>query len=310
MKLSVVIPTLNRDPILLETLKSLEDQSFVDYEIVITSQSKVKNSQLLEYVKSHKNISMFEQLDKKGAAANRNLGIKKSEGDIVLFLDDDILPLSKHLFKKHVKAYSEEGIQGTVGKVIVDDGTLPPDPRGVGKVTSTGDFIDNWSSDKKAYITSAISCNMSISRIALDRVSGFDENYLAGMREDSDISMRITRKGKMVYLPEAGVHHLKATVGGGENRGEMEDKIDQKEKYDSRIEWYRRFFHNEILFFMKNMNGWLLPVFIVLHKLRPILACMFYFGKAKPVAFITPFKGMVQGYSTYLREKKENNKWL
>jgi len=310
MKLTVAIPTLGRDIILLDTLRSLESQTFEDYEIIIVSQSKVEDSELLTYIENNPQISLYEQLDKKGASAGRNLCAKKAKGEILLYIDDDIIPLANDFFQAHIDNYLDKNIVGVVGKVVVDDGTIPYDPRGVGQITRTGEFIDNWMSDERAEIRSGISCNLSVLKKIYEEVNGFDENFLPGMREDSDFTMRVTRKYKMVYDPKAGVHHLKAKIGGGENRGEMEDKQNKKEARIARLNWYRKFFHNEMLIVLKHLNPIFVPIFIFRHKLRPILACMFWYGKGSPKALVTPLLGMIDGYKTYRMEVKTKSKWL
>jgi len=303
MKLSVVIPTYKRDKFLLATLEELLHQEYDDYEIVVVSQSRVEDSNLSDFLKKNKDkIKYFEQLDKTGAVFNRNLGIQKAKGDIVLFLDDDIKPLSKDFLKNHVKNYENREIGAVAGRIEQEDFPPPNERLKTGHITKTGKFITNFNSNKRQYVMGGISANLSIRRDLLHRINGFDENYQRGMREESDLCLRIGRFSKIVFDPTADVFHYAAKTGGMETRS--------KEKKEKRLHWYQFFFHNEILFFLKFLPLYNLPIFVLIHRLRPALACMFWYGKGSPKALITPIIGYIKGIQTYRGELRTKSKWL
>lgn len=89
MLVSLVMPTLNRYDDIELLMKSLENQTYKDFELIVVDQNesdKVKeivsryNDRLsINYVKSNK----------KGLSYNRNIGIDKSKGQIIGFPDDD-----------------------------------------------------------------------------------------------------------------------------------------------------------------------------------------------------------------------------
>lgn len=75
--LSIVIPTLNRYPYLMNTVKDLSQQSFKDFEIIIVDQTDKDQAQSV----------YFEELDIKyywseikSASLARNIGIKEAGG--------------------------------------------------------------------------------------------------------------------------------------------------------------------------------------------------------------------------------------
>lgn len=94
---SIIIPTYNRFELLTETLESVLQQTFQNWECLViddgSSENNIKN--LSVYLKKDRRFSFYQRKDyhkPKGANACRNIGIQESKGKYILFLDsDDIL---------------------------------------------------------------------------------------------------------------------------------------------------------------------------------------------------------------------------
>jgi len=96
IQISVVIPVFNKGFILNETLNSVLQQTFTNYEIIIVNDGSTDNSlELLSKFKDPR-IQIYSQ-ENKGAAAARNLGIEKSNGEFIAFLDADDYWFPNHL---------------------------------------------------------------------------------------------------------------------------------------------------------------------------------------------------------------------
>jgi len=97
MQVSVIIPTYNRLKNLKETLNSVIVQTTLPKEIIIVDDSdddKIKN--LIEYKKSkfEKRRTLLKYIRNKkdkSLAIARNIGIENATGDIILFLDDELM---------------------------------------------------------------------------------------------------------------------------------------------------------------------------------------------------------------------------
>ncbi len=109
MYISVVIPTYNRLPILQKCLVALEKQELTDdkvsnYEIVIVDDGS--SDQTLAWLRENRanfpHVKVFEQ-DHQGAAAARNLGVKNSTGDTIIFIDSDLV-VSSSFLQSHADA--------------------------------------------------------------------------------------------------------------------------------------------------------------------------------------------------------------
>src|SRR5882762_4964106 len=109
MILSVVIPTYNRGPRLVETVAGVLNSSTDTLDeievIVVDDGSQIPAQQYLEQQEVHApfRLQMIRQSNG-GPAKARNAGFRAARGKIVLFMDDDILP-PPNLLRQHVEAH-------------------------------------------------------------------------------------------------------------------------------------------------------------------------------------------------------------
>jgi glycosyltransferase involved in cell wall biosynthesis len=113
MKLSIIIPYYNILKELDRCLKSLSEQTIIkDYfeVLVIDSCSLIKPDSIIKKYKNKlTNLKVFKLRKNQGPGIARNLGIKKSLGEYIFFLDaDDILP--NHSLKKIYKLILEKNV--------------------------------------------------------------------------------------------------------------------------------------------------------------------------------------------------------
>jgi glycosyltransferase involved in cell wall biosynthesis len=85
---SVIVPTYNREKSILETLQSIEAQSFRDFEIVIIDDGSTDGTREIVYTLQSSKISYYHQKNQ-GLPAAWNTGIQRSRGKYVAFLDSD-----------------------------------------------------------------------------------------------------------------------------------------------------------------------------------------------------------------------------
>lgn len=97
---SIVIPTYNRLSMLKQSLNSIWQQTYTNYEVIVVDDGSTDGTQ--EYLQSlGDRVSMLTQSNR-GPGAARNLGINQARGDYVAFLDSDDL-----WFPWTLKTYSE-----------------------------------------------------------------------------------------------------------------------------------------------------------------------------------------------------------
>jgi len=230
--LSIVIPTYRRGEILLETIQRLLELSSFPAEILVVDQTE-KNPPEVE--------SFFQCLEKKspdiGKAEVRrimmprpsiphamNTGLKGAKGDIVLFLDDDIIP-DRNLISAHLDAYELfPAARAVVGQVFQPEDNLqtvnlPSCSSGSGLRKGPG-FKFNGS--QSMWVEDVIACNLSIQKEFALCIGGFDEHFIppVSYRFETEFAKRLIGSGgKIRFEPSASIQHLRAGEGGTRSQG-------------------------------------------------------------------------------------------
>lgn len=92
MKLSIIIPIYNVEPYITRCLDSIYNQPISDdiFEIICVNDGSIDGSSNIvrQYQQNHNNILLIEQ-NNQGVSVARNEGIKRANGEIILFVDPD-----------------------------------------------------------------------------------------------------------------------------------------------------------------------------------------------------------------------------
>jgi len=94
--LSVVIPLYNKQDTIVNTLKSVLEQSFTDFEIIIINDGSTDNSAALVTAIIDNRISLFTTKNQ-GVSRARNFGIEKANSPFIAFIDADDYWYPNHL---------------------------------------------------------------------------------------------------------------------------------------------------------------------------------------------------------------------
>lgn len=193
---SVVIPLYNRAHLIAETVQSVLDQSFQDFEIIIVDDGSSDNPRPVIEAIGDCRIKLIEQENKGGSAA-RNTGIEAATGKYIAFLDSDDLWLPHHLEQALPVLESGDSIC-TYTQVIVDRGdgvTFLKPPRGV---KENEDFSEYMLCDRGFVQTSSLIVPAFLAKKIL-----FD-NYL-DYGQDTDFAIRLVAEGAdLQMLSEPG----------------------------------------------------------------------------------------------------------
>lgn len=88
---SIIIPVYNASRFLEETINSIQEQTYSNWEAIFIDDCSSDNSYNLikKYQKEDKRIKLIKNKTNSGAAVSRNNGINHAEGDYLCFLDAD-----------------------------------------------------------------------------------------------------------------------------------------------------------------------------------------------------------------------------
>jgi glycosyltransferase involved in cell wall biosynthesis len=88
-QVSVIIPSCNRAKLLPAAIRSVLDQTFQDFELIVVDDASGDETADVVWSFHDERIKFFRHEAQKGGAAARNTGIVNSQSDYIAFLDDD-----------------------------------------------------------------------------------------------------------------------------------------------------------------------------------------------------------------------------
>lgn len=218
--ISVVIPTFRRPEALERTLRSLDAVSYNGrYEVVVVDDgSKDSTGTTIERIEREDTqlLLRFLEQESSGAARARNNGALAAEGEILVFLDDDMLVEPDHL-DLHLAHLASDDAK----RIVNGHWEFAPDIRRDMERTSFGRFrlwletwfrsgIDMESLDGDLLRPSGLTaCNLGIRRNHFLELGGFDESFPAAGYEDQDLALRASHAGfEFVYDKRIVLTHL------------------------------------------------------------------------------------------------------
>jgi GT2 family glycosyltransferase len=221
-----VIPTYEGRDSVLGALEALCAQTLAPSEfeaVVVIDGSQDGTREALETFRTPFPIRSLWQ-ENRGRAAAINSGARIARGDLVVLVDDDLVP-SPDFLAAHVRAHESGERRGVVGAVRFRlDGSTPPFARYWG--ARFEDFLGRLEARSTALAwTETYTGAFSIRRADLLGVDGFDEAFDGYGLEDFELALRLSRAGvDLVLCPEAIAYHeydkkFPAAARDAESRG-------------------------------------------------------------------------------------------
>ena len=93
MKISIIMPCFNAQDTIKDTINSVIDQSYKNWELIIYDDASTDNTRLIldNYLRVDSRIRVYYNHINLGPGVNRNRAIEQSNGDFITFLDSDDL---------------------------------------------------------------------------------------------------------------------------------------------------------------------------------------------------------------------------
>lgn len=114
--ISVIIPTYNEESVILDCLRSLDNQSIKGFEVIVVDDGSTDKTMhvLSDFRFKNKDLKIFKQ-EHRGPGEGRNLGAKHAKGDILVFVDSD-MTFDKHFLKMLINPILQGTTKGTFSK--------------------------------------------------------------------------------------------------------------------------------------------------------------------------------------------------
>lgn len=191
--ISVVIPTYNRERMIARAVRSVLEQTYYNVEVHLVDDGSSDNTRgVLEEFACEPRFNYHFQ-ENRGQSAARNVGISKSQGKYIAFLDSDNYWLPHKLLEQinFLKINPNYDVLYSNGRVIDASGTVLP-VRASRRFS--GNIID------QLLLNNFVSNNtVLVDRRCFETMGGFDEELRHS--EDYDLWLRFATCFRFLYHP-------------------------------------------------------------------------------------------------------------
>lgn len=257
MKLSIVLPTYNRLDQLQQVLAGLEAQTFPldQFEVVVVSDGSPDDTDAyLREVKTPLQLNPVFQKNQ-GVAVARNRGIREARADLILFIDDDVVP-TPTLIEQHLNTHTADNIVVLGPMLSPPDFAMKPwvDWEQKMLMKQYEDMLEGkWQPTARQFYTG----NTSVRREHLIEAGGFDPAFRRA--EDVELAYRLDGMGlEFVFNYDAVGYHY------------------AQRSFQSWVAIPYAYGRNDVIFCHEKNQHWLLPTiwreFHGRHKLIQLLA--------------------------------------
>jgi glycosyltransferase involved in cell wall biosynthesis len=186
---SVIIPTYNRKDMLLDTLNSLAQQTYSNFEVIVVDDGSADGTPEIAG-EAFPFIFRYFRQSNQGATAARNLAARKSRADILVFLDDDIL-LEPDYLTYLVREHATRQNAIVVGTVDIQCEETTPLSQTINAALASSQ------NSEELMFTDVYSNNMSIRREAYFEIGMYHDLGFVGSSSwcDVDLGYRAYRQG-------------------------------------------------------------------------------------------------------------------
>lgn len=197
---SVITPAYNAEKYIGDTIESILNQTFKDFEFIILNDKSTDNTLKIiqEYAKKDSRIIVIDNEKNLGIAGNRNKGIKKAKGKYIIWQDADDISLPERIEKQYrfMEKNPKVGILGGFLEMFDDSGIV-----GLRKYDA-----HDKSLREKIFLYSPVAQPASIIRKKIFGEVG-DYNLKYPPAEDIDMSFRIGMSYKFANLQEIVIRY-------------------------------------------------------------------------------------------------------
>jgi len=194
-EVSVIIPTYNRGHVIQRAIKSVLEQTYQKYEIIISDDGSRDNTvNIVEKIaESEPRIHLIKSKKNMGAMAARNAGIHAAQGKWIAFLDSDDMYLPRSLELRLAKA-EDENLKVVHSECYV----IRPDNADMAYFNVPP--VQGASYKQILQSPGPVFPGLLISKEALEKIGYLDETIIA--YQEWDTAIRLSKYYKFGFIPE------------------------------------------------------------------------------------------------------------
>lgn len=201
-RISIVMPVYNSERLLGECLAAVNASTFRDFETIVVDDSSTDRSREIAAAHGARVVPSGGRL---GPGRARNKGVEHARGDIVFFIDSDVV-VRPDTLDRLVTAFDRD--PGVAGLMAVQSPTMRF--RNLCSVYKNlwmyYTYVRRAGQDVPLFYTTAA----AIRRSAFLASGGFDVNYVDPNIEDTDYGQKLASQGfRIQILPDLEVEHVK-----------------------------------------------------------------------------------------------------
>lgn len=181
---SIVIPTYNRAHLIVNTLQSILQQRYKNFEVIIVDDGSTDDTELVLLPFLNENIKYYKKANAERAAA-RNFGTLKAKGDYINWFDSDDLMLPNHLEEaaKLIKQHNQPEVVALSFTIASESLKI------IRQIILPFSSCNNY-----LYKENILACNPVVVRKDIALLFPFNENKMLSASEDYELWLRLASK--------------------------------------------------------------------------------------------------------------------
>lgn len=263
-KISIIIPNKDHKKDLKRCIKSIEKSTYKNYEIVIVENNSVKKSTFRFYnkLKTNRKIKVVIcNLEQFNYSKLNNFGVSKSEGDYLVFLNNDTKIITTNWLETIISNCQRNEI-GIIGAKLIYKNKRIQHAGVVLNLTGTAGHV-NWNEKEKnpgyfgrimiqQNVTAVTGALLGISRKTFEEVNGFSEDFPIAYN-DVDLCLKVFEKGKLItYNPYIEAYHFESKSRGYDDTEEKKQRL-ENESNKLKQKW-KKYFEKTDKYYSPNLR--------------------------------------------------------
>lgn len=230
MKTSIIILTynnLNYSKLCIDSIRHFTEEG--TYEIIVVDNASTDGT--VEWLKQQKDIKSIFNKSNLGFPKGCNEGIKISDGDNILLLNNDVI-VTKNWLKNLILCLHSSKDIGAVGAVTNScsyNQTIPTQYHSIDEMFKFAEIHNISNPDLWEQRIKLIGFCMAFKKEIVTKIGLLDEQFTPGNYEDDDYSYRLIKAGyKLMLCKDTFIHHFGNTSFKAESYSELLNENSKK----------------------------------------------------------------------------------